>query len=375
MDLITLAMAKAYTDNKGGYVEPGKVMWKGKLTATDDRFSAVNFDNPIGLEVGKSYTVTTDSGTYTGISKEYGNTIVIGNTAIMGGDDSGESYTVIEALADEPGSVLDFNGGTSATISTHETIHPIDPKFLPKGGVGYVETDTKIVLPETVSNADEVDTTWYYIHDFTPEAGKTYEVIIDGKSSVTTAFLFEDEDNKGIVLGNLGLMESLENAGEDYVIIHDLDASDVFLIHRTKVYPETITLSINEVKEIVHKIDQKFLPNTGGLPFAQITTEIPVGSEAVILSEDENAILNTAIQSKSPIIVLLDINDGTQVYTVSGLATFQEIYYGGYYGTAYVYTLIFGTKEYMFDIMFVRFTGDGELVLDEGWRVVVESMI
>jgi hypothetical protein len=134
-----------------------------------------------------------------------------------------------------------------------ETTHPIDPKYLPKGGVGYVETDIKVVLPETVSNADEVDTTWYYIHDFTPEAGKTYEVIIDGKSSVTTAFLFEDEGNKGIVLGNLGLMGPFEDTGENYLIIRDEAIG--FLVHRTKTYPETITLGINEIKETIHKID------------------------------------------------------------------------------------------------------------------------
>lgn len=132
MDLITLTLAvKKALEELGVKKELGKVLWKGKLEATGDGLSTASLDNPIGLEVGKTYTVTTDSGTYTSIAKEYGNTIVIGNTAMMGGDDSGESYCIVEAVAGEAGAILDINGGTSATISAPETIHPIDPKFIP----------------------------------------------------------------------------------------------------------------------------------------------------------------------------------------------------------------------------------------------------
>jgi hypothetical protein len=75
------------------------------------------------------------------------------------GEDTGETFLV---FVGEDTTIVDKNLGTSATISQEtETIHPIDPKYLPSGsggGLPVVELETVIEIdasePPELSESD-----------------------------------------------------------------------------------------------------------------------------------------------------------------------------------------------------------------------------
>lgn len=125
---IILDEAKRYSDRKGGYIIT-EVIASGKLT--DGVFSGTSTKL---LEIGKTYTLHLDSGVYTTVAK-YSESLVtnyIGNLSILGGEDTGESFLAYVADVDGENVFLlkDTNSGKSFNLKT-ETVHPIDPKFIP----------------------------------------------------------------------------------------------------------------------------------------------------------------------------------------------------------------------------------------------------
>lgn len=168
MNLITLALAKKYTDEKAGYVESAEKILDVALSNTDG--ISVYEGAFIKLEVGKTYTVALASGSYTAVCKyAAGVGWMLGNQAIGGVSDAdtGESFFFF-AQQDEKQSVsflIDVNGGNHCTISTAETIHTIDPKYIPGAvlpvvelsGVpsehGYALTADESAVAETVMSA------------------------------------------------------------------------------------------------------------------------------------------------------------------------------------------------------------------------------
>lgn len=132
MDMITLAMAKAYTDQKAGYTEPGKAIFNIALT------DGSNYDVVVTgkeLTVGETYTVITESGSFSAVCKDFNGGALLGNLASINpsGENTGESFAVYVGVdkGEAFGVAVDQNGGSFIKITTPETIHPIDPKFLP----------------------------------------------------------------------------------------------------------------------------------------------------------------------------------------------------------------------------------------------------
>lgn len=155
-DPVTLAMAKAYTDRQRLAYSEGEELASFQLTLNADMGMCMGVNmGSIGLEVGKTYTVTTDSGSYTAVCKELQGVLVLGNAYLTnpeGFDNTGETFCVVE-MDDGAGLMtvaLDANNGAHMKVST-ETIHPIDPKFLPGVCLPVVELSTEFVPPEYVA--------------------------------------------------------------------------------------------------------------------------------------------------------------------------------------------------------------------------------
>ena len=154
MDMITLAMAKVYSDSKGGYVGKGTII-SGELT--DGTYQ----DFTTKLEAGKKYTLKLDSGIYSGVAIDYGNTgdlFYIGNLAIMGEEfadvNTGESYCVGYMSLDNVFAVTDSNNSKTFSLEG-ETIVPIDPKYLPGVCLPVVELETAVTsTPAALSEED-----------------------------------------------------------------------------------------------------------------------------------------------------------------------------------------------------------------------------
>lgn len=158
MDITTLSAAKAYTDKQRiAYTEEGKVIFEANLTkAEGEPISGYTGEGKIYLEEGKVYEVTLDSGTHSAkcnaLIANGMNVLVLGNASIVGGEDTGESFTVASRIDD--GRIIfvaaDFSGGTSVTIKTAEIVHKIDEKYLPSGGGLPVVHITSLTMTDIV---------------------------------------------------------------------------------------------------------------------------------------------------------------------------------------------------------------------------------
>ena len=59
-----------------------------------DGWAAILIKSPLALEIGKTYTVTWDGELYSVVSQSFGEVIFIGNTLVIGGDDTGEPFAI-----------------------------------------------------------------------------------------------------------------------------------------------------------------------------------------------------------------------------------------------------------------------------------------
>lgn len=130
-----------------GYTEPSKTVFSSAL---ENGIVDTNAEALV-LNAGETYTVQLDSGTYTAVGKAFANEFVeavyLGNVTLGLGDepDTGESFMVVDSvdLASNERSLfaMDRNNGTHVTVSSVETIHPIDPKYLPEVAPKVIDLD------------------------------------------------------------------------------------------------------------------------------------------------------------------------------------------------------------------------------------------
>jgi hypothetical protein len=160
MDIVTLALAKQYTDSQRlGYtsVEEGVIIPEMQISDWDGTahmpsgvdYPVVPLPLSTVLVVDREYTVTIDGVRYVSTALDPDGTgmyITLGNLKEMGMADTGEPFllmTGIEYVSDNGEPMCEFvyfHDGTdgskppSITVSMTgkvETIHPIDPKFIP----------------------------------------------------------------------------------------------------------------------------------------------------------------------------------------------------------------------------------------------------
>ena len=130
-----------------GYSESGKILWESAMQESDGTISTYEDYGILPMTVGEAYTVKTDSGIYNAICKtaniEGIAGVMLGNGSYMGMEDTGESYFVFSTINEQIVFAVDYNCGFHMTISTAETIVPIDPKFLPGVCLPVVELTTQ----------------------------------------------------------------------------------------------------------------------------------------------------------------------------------------------------------------------------------------
>lgn len=156
MDMITLAMAKAYSDSKGGYSEPSKAytydgILEGKeyVEAQPGKILVKISDEICYYDTIESVSLTGEKGSGT-LGKEklvFEELDEAGNIAIL--CNGLELGTIVnETFADvfSPGiwvlyEVNELTGITYVSkIQLTETIHPIDPKYLPGVTIRMLES-------------------------------------------------------------------------------------------------------------------------------------------------------------------------------------------------------------------------------------------
>ena len=180
------------------------------------------------------------------------------------------------------GILWDRNDSTSVTISIshgENTIHKIDPKFLPdniggglpEGAEPYKQlvTDgegnamwedrltyefTRVILPETTITQDNSYGIFTPFTNF-PVADETYMVVYDGKEYVCKA---QAVDSEMVVLGNSAETPFMLNLFVDMFAVNSMGLNLYGIAMSTE---GKISFSLSVIQKVSHKVDPKFLPD------------------------------------------------------------------------------------------------------------------
>lgn len=174
-DEIRQAIAALFATGQVGRIEPVKVLYK-KVSPDEviDNVSAWGNEVVPGIEEnfteGEKYAVRFDHGTYeveckrVNVDEENGGGwfYYLGNPSVLAklgistaapDIDTGESFVVLVASF---GMVIaaDMDKSQSIVVTSKETIHPIDPKYLPGVCLPVVELETTVVSEAAFTDAE-----------------------------------------------------------------------------------------------------------------------------------------------------------------------------------------------------------------------------
>lgn len=224
------------------------------------------------LSVGETYIVNWNGVEYTCIGQDASNflagAVLLGDGSPLGLVANGEPFTAV-CGTDEEGSVFmiqPMDGSTELTLSIMgmgEVVHHLDPKYIKD--MYYTEDGGMVeILPETTLTTTENNLGEFYIEENPPVlvAGNTYIVNWNGTEYTCTA-----QDLSALMAGAVGLGDMYTHTGgafgtaatgEPYVLIYAPGMG--FSAMAIKPTEElSLTLSIHQSGEIVHKIPNKYL--------------------------------------------------------------------------------------------------------------------
>lgn len=340
-----------YLPNGGvGYEEEKVVLADVELMIHNTGDPSVGeIDGGIGLEVGKSYTVVLDSGTYSCICKnisvpvaEAGDMVCpcLGNASLANSSllDTGESFLIVDGYDTRSGVlvsilfVLDTNNSTKCNVYSGGTVHPIDPKFLPEGGFGWTEnTEGSLTFDGNIEGKEVI-----------PVGPKKSLVKISNDAIDLTSvkeidimFVFKEQLTPGPTLtaGDLTTIEYLP--GVNFLLHNDSDMPMVTSLTKDTTDEETgITLSagtwtayqaervadegmyvsaIRFGNKVDHKIDPKFLPE-GGVGYEEDAVkfvEVELDSIGIAYGQVSNNMIYKTIGLEGGKEYIVQTNSGT----------------------------------------------------------------
>lgn len=136
MDTVTLTLAKAYTDSQRlAFAETETVEVLSETTINlemaEDGVAEGVSEKMISLTAGQTYNVVWDGVRYECVAQIFDGSAFIGNLGILGLDDTGEPFMLIPGDNGIVAISMTAGNHTLSITQETETIHPIDPKFLP----------------------------------------------------------------------------------------------------------------------------------------------------------------------------------------------------------------------------------------------------
>ena len=270
------------------------------------------------IDVGCKYKLTNGTDTLEGVAETIPDAAVDAMTIIFGG--LVQMVVVPEELVEEMGVGtllvavgVDGEYGTDAnpavwTLYRAETIHTIDPKYLPDGGVGYIEPgkvytydgNPKVVEQVTIG---ELRTTAAYIVSNAPHLDSVVSVTataMNGEQLTATA-----EEMQLITYGGAEML-TYKLAGYGTLPVAFWSNGELYAFYSADIgYCSRI-----EFAETIRTIDPKFLPQSSGNNAPGATNDFMVSLPRVILSDDvdnittaESNLLDAAWETGLPCII------------------------------------------------------------------------
>ena len=289
-----------------GYVA-NRTHWKEVLTDAEVVFSEVEIDCSSGfatgnvtpsktLAPGEKYTAVVDGVEYDLVCEQgtdYGSDTYVGNYSLVDSSvkDSGHDFCIVCF----EGQIFNFYSTVLETrtfilTTAEEAIyHKLDKKYLPDdigGGVSswndltdrpfYSEIDETEVLPETTIEFDPENGEGYLMDLVDVVAGNTYTVVWNGVEYPCTAASFDLNGIPVTLLGNIGAMTGEGMTEEPFLLLAfpaeiaaEMGAGGAFMALDGST---SATVFINEVTEIIHPIDIKYLPE--GTPGIEVFNDV-----------------------------------------------------------------------------------------------------
>ena len=260
----------SYVKNRTHWVEEGEIILSETQISQVDEFMPI-FE-PFELIEGETYTVIYNGKSYKSVAKFMSNNIVggiaLGNSQPFNGVDTGEPFT-LGRVSDEYisqfgcyGLVLSLEGLSEATvfIIKDEKIHHLNSKYIKDMYYSEIKKENLIeVLPEITLEVEGEGTSIYTPFSLTP--GKTYEVNYNGTKYMCTAIDGAEFGEAGfIVLGNIDVLLEIGDNGIPFVLVNIPEGmSGAYALMLLLEAAATITLSINEISETIHKVPNKYL--------------------------------------------------------------------------------------------------------------------
>ena len=257
--------APDYVKGRTHWVESEVVL--PETYSEDAEDGIVWFETPETFKDGENYIVTINGTTYKSKGVTVEGTIYIGNP-VLAGDESfpntGEPFLIFGD--GEWVGIVTAEGLTSATLSiSTETVHQIDPKFVPN--LPYSET-VKTILPETTYTLNN----GLYQEPATLELelGKYYTVVYDGVEYTTFPFLFTYQGAFATGLGNAKLLEpSLPyDTGESFIFAY-ISSFGAFGVGAS---PATGTHTIAIYEKNIHTLPMEYLSMRPFIVEAEVNT-------------------------------------------------------------------------------------------------------
>lgn len=193
----------------------------------------------------------------------------IGNASLMdyGDADTGEPFVIYVAeggptfiMVDVPSDAGTETHTLSLTV-LREIVHPIDPKYLPQGGVGYSEEVEEVLVSEQKIDfgSPYPNGTWgggsSEIANLSLPVGEPLVVTFDGVK-------YEVIAPNAYTLGNASLCDAGEDTGEPFCVYMGFARAKTSGVHSIK---------ITKVQEAVHKLDAKYLPDAPAVSWNNLT--------------------------------------------------------------------------------------------------------
>lgn len=143
-------------------------------------------------------------------------------------------------------------------------------------------TETTVTITEDNSDADLPNTTQLTV-------GQTYFVILDGVSYECVAW-YSDDDEDAVIIGN-GAIFGGEGGNSEPFSCDSYSSGDIYL-NTEKAGTYTISISTN--KNIIHKLDKKYLPD-------EVIKSIGIANNAQTTANNAQTTANSKMNANNPV--------------------------------------------------------------------------
>jgi hypothetical protein len=175
----------------------------------------------------------------------------------------------LEDLKDSVDELIEEHGLTRSVPDWNQD-NPTAKDYIKNKTHGITYQDPRIILNETTYTVEEgYDYEFMLPSDIEFKSDITYNVTVNGETYSCTSF----QGYSNIIgIGNLSIYgEGATDTGEPFIIEYFIDSGDgIFIVSESGEY----TISIEEIDEIVKKIDKKYLPSTIGAEGEGLAAEV-----------------------------------------------------------------------------------------------------